>query len=160
GNLTSAFYTIKVDVAVEDEDGNLSTSTLTYRIDNNQSHLLNDRYAAQSVTGDATLVTPTNSQALPRAILVDANGNELPKTNGEYIDSQSGFLKIMATGSTNVIAIDSMDSAELGQPESDPAVEGTNRGFSYFFGLNNFFKESDSSNQIAGSAFNLQIEQR
>lgn len=161
-NSSSDFYTVNVNVAVKDEDGNLSTSQLTYRITNGVGQLLNTRYAVQAVTDDGVMVVPTGSTPIATAMLVDADGNELPRFNGQYTTAESGFLKIVAGNSSQVIAIDSLDSNEEGQPNNSPPVDGTDRGFSWFFGLNNFFDESypaDGDN-ITGSALGLTVQQR
>ena len=158
-NSSSDFYTITVDVGVEDEDGNISTSQITYRITNDQSGLLNKRYNATGANGDGVITAPSRTGSVARAILVDANGNELPKVGGQYVTTEPGYLKILATGS-NVVALDSLDSNELGRPDDDPPVDATNRGFSYYFGLNNFFTDTYDDDRITGSAYNLSIDQR
>lgn len=163
GNPLSAFYTINVDVGVDDGSGNIKTSTISYRINNGQSNLLGTRVSAFDLTGTGKLVIPTSNQPIATATLVDANGNELPKINGQYTTLQGGYLKLTAGGSTNVIAIDSLDSVENGQPNTSPPVAGTGRGFSYYFDLNDFFKSNvltNTGDTVAGSALALQVEQR
>ena len=161
GNSTSLYYTIKVNVAVEGDDGSMVTSQLTYQVDNSQSNLRNRRYSVNNVTGSGTMVAPSINQSIARAILVDADGNELPKINGQYSALQNGYLKIVATNSNNSIGIDSLDSMELGKPNSDPAVAGTNRSFSHFFELNNFFKRYDvNGDAVTNSALNFSLEDR
>ncbi len=157
GNSASPYYTIIANVGVVDEDGNVSTSQVTYRVDNSLNNLLNARYAAQAANGDGTLVLPNSTQALARAMLVDANGNELPKVGGIYTNSQRGYLKIVAGNSNHVIGIDSLDSTELGQPNGSPPLAATNRGFSHYFGLNNFFVEADVDDTLTNSAINLEV---
>jgi flagellar hook-associated protein FlgK len=162
GNSSSSYYTVLVDVAVDDGEGNLTISQVSYRVDNSQSNLLNNRYSVNNVTGGGTMVMPTTNQPLARAMLVDANGVELPRINGQYTTAQQGFLKIVAGNSSNVIAIDSLNSEEQGQPNGSPPVDATGRGFSYFFELNNFFTRlsSEDGDEITGSALNLAIEER
>ncbi|MDX1974758.1 MAG: flagellar hook-associated protein FlgK [Rickettsiales bacterium] len=161
GYTSSPFYMVTADVAVDDGSGNIKISTITYRINNNSSGLMNDRYAAQSATNDATIVEPTSGAAL-EAILVDINGNELPKSSGVYTDSREGYLVLRATNSNYTVAINSMDSVENGKPDSVPAVVGTGRGFSHYFGLNNFFTapSAEDLDPVKGSALNLTVEQR
>ena len=53
---------------------------------------------------------------------VDANGNELPKdAYGNYITTENGYLKIIAAGSANTIAINSSNSVQQGQPREEIA---------------------------------------
>lgn len=160
-NTASAYYTIKVNVAVDDGAGNLKTSQVTYRVGNSQSNLLNRRFSAEAVSGSGTLVAPNSNQAIARAIMVDADGNELPEVNGKYTSLENGYLKIVAGNSEHYMAIDSLDSQELGKPNTTPVVPPTNRGFSYFFEMNNFFKSySVDGNSVTNSAINLAMEDR
>lgn len=158
----SAYYDISVDVGVMDEDGNLTTSTITYRIDNNKNNLLNDRYVSIAATGDATRVLPYSSQEVMRAILVDEKGNEIQKLNGKYID-QAGYLKLITNNSSYTVAVDSLDSKQLGDPNATQLDTGTSRGFSHYFELNNFFVNNEptkSGDTVKGSAINMAIEAR
>lgn len=159
GNSTSSYYTVNVNVGVVDEDGNVSTSTISYRVDNNENDALNLRYSVSSATGDGVVELPNTTQTAMRALLVDADGNELTKVNGKYVSTEDGFLKLVAGNSNYYIAIDSLDSQELGDSQESPAVAATNRGFSHFFGLNNFFVEDDDIT-LAGSALNFAVEDR
>lgn len=162
-NTSSAYYDIIVDVAVDDGNGNLSTSQITYRINNQQTGIKNRHFGARAADNDGTIVQPYSTDVLARATLVDANGNELPKTAGQYTTLQNGFLKIEAGGATHVISIDSLDSLELGRSSDIPPTPASNRGFSHYFDLNDFFQ---SNNPIAGgdttanSALNMQVERR
>lgn len=157
GNPSSTYYTISATVGVVDEDGNVSTSQVTYRVDAQTSNALNERYSASAATGAANLVLPSSSQGYAHAMLVDEDGNELPKFNGVYTTAQQGFLKIVSDNSSQVMAIDTMDSLDEGQPNSSPPVEGTGRGFLHYFGLNNFFVEEDDSDTLTNAALRLQV---
>lgn len=162
GNPASTYYDIQVSVAVQNGTGQPQTGLITYRVINNQLNLLNDRFSATAAGGIATLVQPSSAQPLAKAILVDADGNELPKVNGNYID-EPGFLKIIATNASRGISIDELDSKQLGLPNGNPATAGSNRAFSHYFELNNFFKSNlpvDSGDTVAGSALNLAVEER
>lgn len=153
-NINSSYYDMIVDVAVQNSDGSISTSQVTYRVGNHQTNLRNQHYDARSATGDGLLVAPlTATGPLVRAMLVDADGNELPKTNGIYTNSEQGYLKIEAVGSNRFIAIDSLNSQEA----------GSGRGFSHYFDLNDFFQSNQPSatgDRVTNSALNLQVEQR
>jgi len=161
GNPTSLYYTVKVNVAVDDGQGHLTTSQISYQVDNSQSNILNKRYSTNGVTGAGTMVAPNTNQPIARAIMVDADGNELPKVNGQYTTLQNGYLKIIAENSSYSVGIDSMDSQELGRPNNSPPIAGTDRGFSYFFELNNFFNSySANGDSVTNSAINLSLQQR
>lgn len=160
GHTTSAFYTVKAKIAIADADGTVSTSEVTYRIDNLQSNTRNYRYAARAATDDGKIVTPNTLKPALVAKLVDANGNELPIINNRYTTAQQGFLKIEAGDSSYFVAIDSLDSQEQGQPTPGKVPDATNRGFAHFFELNNFFNSNRSDKPLddtLGSAKNMSV---
>lgn len=159
GNSTSAYYDISVNVGVLEDDGTISTSTVTYRVVNDDSYALNKRYDAVSAAGGGTLVSPTSQAPRARAILVDAEGNELPQTYGSY-QSGSGYLKIIGGGADYSIAINELDSKENGNASKTPPFPGTGRGFSHYFELNNFFNSNaptTTGDTVKNSAFNLAV---
>ncbi len=162
GNLTSPYYTIKMNVSVDDGNGNISSSVISYRVNNNDTNMMNARYAALSATQDGKLVYPQTTQPFARATLVDANGVEIGKVNGAYTTTQAGYLKIESGIPNNYISIDSLDSTELGRPHDTPKTDATNRGFSHYFGLNNFFVDDGDARvaKTAGSAAALKVESR
>ena len=97
-----------------------------------------------------------------RAILVDASGAELPQNNGKYYD-QAGYVKLITEREDYTIAIDSMDSKQLGITSTTPRTLGTNRGFSHYFEVNNFFKSNvptTTGDTAKGSALKLAVEDR
>lgn len=165
----STYYDIQMDVGVYNNDpDNPSTDlvTLTYRVYNNNTNLLNDRYDIMNLTGNGQRVFPTTPHQYIFARMVDADGNELPQTNGSY-GSQEGYLQLVSNdldGREFVIAIDEMDSKQLGQlSNSNPPIKGTNRAFSHFFELNNFFVSNNPTEQgdaVSGSAINMAVSQR
>jgi flagellar hook-associated protein 1 FlgK len=160
GNLASAYYDISVNVGVMGANNNLVTSTITYRINNNQLNLRNDRFDNTAMVG-GTRVAPGSSQPLLRAILVDAQGNELPKINGEYPNG-IGVLKLVTNDPSLRIAMDEMDSNHLGLPTLTPGDTGTRRGFSHYFGLNNFFVDKVAYGQtdtLKNAAVTLAVEE-
>lgn len=168
-NGSSNYYDIQVDVGVFNNDpDNPSTdiATLTYRIYNNNNNLLNDRYDISNLTGNGQRVFPSTPHQYIFARLVDENGNELPSNNGNY-GSQQGYLQLVSNtldGQEFTIALDEMDSKQLGQlSNATPPVKGTNRGFSHFFELNNFFVSNNPTEQgdsVDGSAIRFAVEQR
>ncbi len=164
GNITSKYYDITVNVSTVAPDGTITTAPVTYRVANNVSDNYSVRYDATAIGSPGTLVPPTTSQSSLRAILVDANGNELPKVNGQYVDSP-GYLELVAGTSSQTygVAIDEMNSQQLGLPDASPAQAGTNWGFSHYFGLNNVFasnKLTATGDTTKDSAQNLKVEDR
>ncbi len=160
--ISSPYYMITVNVGIADDEGNVRTSQITYRVENKKTNLENDRYSAVTATGDGHVEIPLTTQPALRALLVDANGNELPRVNGRYVD-QPGYLKIIGGGTDYVVAIDEMDSANNGDEGALPPVPASGWGFSHFFGLNNFFASNEpieGGDTVKGSAINLRVEQR
>ena len=165
GSMSSDYYDITVNVSVIDAStGTITSAPVTYRVNNNERDLFNRRYDAQAVGAPGTLVLPGSSQESLRAILVNENGVELPTINGKYIDGPA-YLKLVGgnSGATYGVAIDELDSQQLGKPDGSPAEAGTNRGFSHYFGLNNFFAANAPSltgDAVKGSAYNLKVQDR
>ena len=163
GSGAASYFNVTATVGVDDGTGNIKTSQITYRVNNNQPAALGVLTGAQAASGSAKLVQPTNYQPLAVAKLVDANGVELPKVNGQYVSTTSGYLEILASNPANNIAINSLNSKEQGKPNLSPAIAGTNQGFSSYFALNNFFnsnKPTATGDTVAGSAGKLSVEQR
>jgi flagellar hook-associated protein 1 FlgK len=163
GSPLSTFYDITLTVGTLDSDGAVQTSQITYRVYNNQTNLLNDRYNSIAATGPATRVSAQTTQDAMRAILVDENGAELHKINGNYVDYSPSYLKLVTGNSSYTIAIDEMDSAELGDPEATPVTTGSGWGFSHYFGLNDFFAPnaySATGDTALNSALNMHVSQR
>lgn len=161
GNPTSAFYTVRATVMVEDDNGELVATTIDYIVDNNQTEFMNKRYAARAIGPDGELVVPGAQAPLAKAQLVDENGQVITDPG------QKGYLQIVAgtdplTQQTYTLSIDDLSSQELGRPNDNPPQQGTGRGFSHFFGLNNFFVGSETTatgNKTAGSALNMKVRQ-
>jgi len=157
------FYNVTATVGVDNGSGSITTSQITYRVNNNQPATLGNLIGAQTANGAATIVSPNSNAPLVIAKLVDANGIELPKINGQYITTVPGYLKIQTVNPNDNIAINSLNSVEQGKPNNAPAIAGSNLGFSSYFALNNFFnsnKLTPTGDTVAGSALNLSVEQR
>lgn len=158
GVATDGPYTVRLSVKVTDGNGRIFYSDIDYSVQNNVTNAFNDRSTAIRIAaGDATLVPPQTNQRYLTASLVDEEGN--PSITGA-----PGFLKLATnSGSGDYrIALNELDSKELGQPDNASLYPPSNRGFSYFFELNNFFVENRSvANQsdasVANSALNLRI---
>ena len=126
---------------------------------NGTTNMLNDRYDNTAVAGGGQRIVPTTSQESIRAIMVDANGLELPKVNGQYVN-ETGFLKLVSNTGLS-IAIDELDSKQVGNLDTYPISGQTNRGFSHYFGLNNFFEDNleyGETVNLKNSAFELAVE--
>jgi flagellar hook-associated protein 1 FlgK len=147
-------YTITVNVLVQ--NGNESyNDTLTFTIGNGVPAtgpgLRNQRVAASAIsgTGNAEIIPSPGGQRLAYAEIVDADGNTITDPN------EPGFLRIRATNSDYGVAMDEMDSKEVGS-STDRAIVATNRGFSHFFELNDFFVRNDT---LKNSAINLHVRE-
>lgn len=161
-NPNASYYTVSANIATIDDNGNVQTSTVTYKVGPSSGGARNDLYSVQTATGNGTIVQPNSGGTTLVASLVDANGKALQMTNGSY-GSQQGYLKIASADGTMAVAIDSLDSKQLGVPNSAGLVAGTNRGFSDYFGLNNFFKANQPSatgDTLTNSALNLAVTSR
>ena len=160
-NPSAAYYDVKLTVAVMNADGSLRNSTITYRVLNQQQNLLNDRYTATDATDDAVTEQPNSTTVALRALLVDADGNEITKVNGKYV-SQQGYLKLEAANGYSVV-VDSLDSSQNGDSLETPPDSGTGRGFSHYFELNNFFASnipSATGDTLRNSAYYMRLEDR
>ena len=171
GSASSPFYDVTFDIGVDDGTTTalaIPQSSVTYRIFNNLDDLRNDRYNSTAETGVAERIVPDTDQPYLTATLVDADGNEIASDDGNYIRDREGFLKLEAINSEHTIAIQELDSQETGISQatattSEPEREGTNRGFSHYFGLNNFFAGNELTEQgdtLKNSAINLVVEER
>lgn len=163
GNPASRYYDVNVTMTVRDANGTLSNSVVTYRVLSPAADTRNTRIAATAVvSGSATLVQPQTSQGYLRAMMVDADGIELPRTNGEYGD-QSGFLKIVSNNPDITFAMDELNSEHKGLPTDNPPRPGSNRGFSFFYELNNFFQSNqptDTGDTLRNAAYYMAVEER
>jgi len=143
--------TLSVQIRTTDSAGIQTTSTIDYVIDipDPNVSVLNNRYGFNAISaGTATAVTQNNNNAFAVARFVDADGNAI-NVNDTVTE---GFLEIESDKGQYGIVFDELDSAELG--EAGVASTATNKGFSNFFGLNDFFV---SSKTTKGSAYNLKV---
>jgi flagellar hook-associated protein 1 len=145
-------FTITATVTITDSNNVTRTEdvTFTVNIPDPDDNIRNTRYAATAIGGgDGTLVAGTSSTSFLKASLIDANGNEISDP------TQQGFLKITSTNSAYRIAIDQLDSNDGGDATTvNPLLTATNRGFSHFFGLNNFF---DFNQELGNASYNLKV---
>lgn len=149
GNLP---YTVTLDVRVDDgqdTDDSVKTGTITYTVTASpaSADVRNTRHNPISVTGDATLTAAPGTEERIFAEIVDAEGNVI--TDGDT----EGYLRLRTSNSDLGIVIDSLDSQEEGLA-TDSSITATNRGFSHYFQLNNFFDEED---ETSVTALNLSI---
>jgi flagellar hook-associated protein 1 FlgK len=149
-------YTVALTVQVSDASGKVSSGIINYTIDDNPSSnkVQNNRYAPAAVAG-AALMHSNFSPAIASASIVDENGNL----------SARGFLQLAPTNSNYTIAIDDLTSAELGIPATitTQAIGASNKGFSGYFELNDFFlrnslnKPYSNEPNLLNTALNLKI---
>ena len=143
-------YTVRVRVQVTDASGNISEADIDYSVNDNVTGIINDRYppaAVTNVSGTSTFHTAPSSQGYLTANLVDSDGNVVPA-------GQEGFLKLTTNSNFSYgVAISELNSQEIGLP-STPTSSVTNKGFSDYFGLNNFFSPNST---VSGSAINMAV---
>ena len=124
----------------------VETVTLEYTFDpTTQNNIRNDRFTAAIISAPspfANVLTPVNGSPIARASLVDAQGNTVSA-------GQPGFLRIEALNSDQYIVMDENGSSDQGRLFATPPETGTQRGFSHYYGLNNFFNEND--NRLQGN---------
>ena len=147
-------YTVDIPITVTDGLGNTLTSTVSYEIDYdaftgnfNIPSSTNDRIPATAADNDGSIDTVA-SIPLAEARLVDADGNEITDPDEE------GYLQIRGEDGTDYrIAITQIDSNEGGLVNAGAVTSGTatNRGFSHFFGMNNYFVEPTSGDPVAAN---------
>jgi flagellar hook-associated protein 1 len=163
----SSFYDFQVTVGVRASDApntsaSVSTSVITFRVPNNTQNMRNDRFDNIAATGAAVRDVPSSLVPQLRAIMVDENGVELPKNSfGNYLENQ-GFVKIIGNNDNRVV-IDELDSKQVGITNITPTEKGTNRGFSHYFELNNFFESNEptkTGDTRKNSAIKLKVEER
>lgn len=163
GNLSSEYYDITVTLASAEVGSTIAEmGTVTYRIYNNSPYMLNKRTAAFTSTGNAELVRTSDNTPYARAYLVDDQGKEIPSTGG-HIGTGEGYLRIESLVDGTVIAIDSSTSQQVGLLGNAGLLDGSDRGFSHFFELNNFFESNEpteSGDTVEGSAYAMAISDR
>ncbi|MBA8667437.1 hypothetical protein H1Q59_05995 [Holosporaceae bacterium 'Namur'] len=133
-------YTIAVDCQVTDETS-IYTATLTFQINNPSpdplNGIINKRFSANSVSGQATLIQPAVNGGMLTATLVDDQGNSIPSNS-----MQPGRLNISTLQNNYRLVIDQLDSKYLGNPTNN--TPATNDGFNTLFGLNDLFVRNDA----------------
>lgn len=148
-----ASYTVRVQVQVTAADGTVSTADIDYTVSDNVTGIKNDRYNATASTligtdGSTTYFPAPTSERFATARLVDANGNAI-------VAGASGYLQITtASGKNYGIAIDELTSSEVGLSTTATA-DITNRGFSHYFELNNFFVANNDT--VKNTAINMDL---
>lgn len=158
GNTNSLYYDITANVGVVQPDGTVKTGTMTYHVLRDQN-VLNQRFGASSVTGQAKLTVPSTTKDIARAFMVDENGTEIPTVNGK-IASTKGFLKIQTASGDAYLSLTDVNSQETGVPG---VKDASNRGFFHYMGLNNFFSantQEAKGEALDGSALNFKVEKR
>ncbi len=140
-------HTFAVQVRSTDSDGVVQNSVIEYQvtIPDPNTNILNNRYGYSAVaSGDATTQAQIDNNAFAVAKFVDADG----KTISASDTVTEGFLQITTDKGKYGIVFDEMDSRESG--ENGVQSQATNRGFSHFFGMNDFFVLGNDDNQALG----------
>ncbi|MDF3047083.1 MAG: flagellar hook-associated protein FlgK [Candidatus Midichloriaceae bacterium] len=160
-NLPAAInYPITVDVQVNVNNGASNIATLRYVINSPSSDpingYMNQRFAVNSKPNPAdpgTIVSPTIPLPILTAQMVDETGKIIPISAGA-----SGLLQIEGLNSGYHIAIDNLDSNNIGDLSSN--LLGTNLNFSQHLGLNDIFVRTDTPanwHDLKNSAMYLDI---
>jgi len=142
---------IQIDIQVTNtETGAVEPATLEYTFNSGTDvDIKNDRFVANIISPpspNAQRIPRTSSGPVARATLVDAQGN--PVAPGE-----SGYMRLETLNSTHRIVMDEMNSRDNGRLFADPFEVGTDRGFSHYFALNNFFNENNNIRNGGEDAF-------
>ena len=126
-------YEIKLQVRVSGENGCVASGAVNFILDSTEQNLINKRYNA-SITGndDCVILGPLGSQQV-QFTLDDNNGNEINYPN------IPGFASLKTTDPNNSIFIKDNNSSE----------EISNKGFSHYFGMQNFFDEDTSKPNLS-----------
>jgi flagellar hook-associated protein 1 FlgK len=155
-------YTISVTVQNTDTNGNISSGTIQYQVNDNpgSTAVQNTRYQPITASGDATFTVAAAINGIATAQIVDAKGKPVSPGN-------SGFLQISTVNGKYGIIMDDIDSKDkglrAGSPYSVNAVTGTNKGFATYYELNDFFVRNSNTISgttnaaVTGSAVNLQL---
>ncbi|PIR37311.1 MAG: flagellar hook-associated protein FlgK [Alphaproteobacteria bacterium CG11_big_fil_rev_8_21_14_0_20_39_49] len=150
GDDNRASYTVRVQVQVTDESGNVSVADIDYTVNDDVTGVKNDRYPPADVTnvsGTSTLHAAPSSQGFLTASIVDENGFTVPA-------GTDGFLKLTTNGNSDYgVVMSELNSQEVGLP-STPSSSVTNKGFSDYLGMNNFFEPHGTT---GGSALNMSV---
>jgi flagellar hook-associated protein 1 FlgK len=161
---TGSPYVVFVSVQITDAKGNISSGIIQYQVNDNPGSTLvqNTRYQAIAAGGGATFSPASAINGVATAQIVDKNG--VPVAPGN-----SGFLQISTINGKYGIVIDDLDSEDMGLRVGSPyaigAIPPTNKGFSTYYELNDFFVRNSNTDSgttnaaVNGAAINLQIRQ-
>ena len=146
-------YQMDVEYRALGEDGTYSNGIITYIVSPPNQQIRNQRFVASAATINSSLSAP-DGEVYATASLVDLSGNEISPTNL----STQGFLSIKTNLDQYRIIVDDDSSEDSGLPSMYGLVEtpATKKGFSHYFGLNDFFTQSfDDENH----ALNMKVRQ-
>lgn len=146
-------YTIRANIGVIHQSGEVYTTTSTFVIDDTPANpdIMNRRYTASAVVmGQGKLINSNTVQRFMKAEFVDENGSTIPS-------DRSGYMQFKTESDNYSIAFADRGSKELGFSDGAGVnIEGTNRSFLHYFGFNNLFYDT---NKTRGSAYNFSLEQ-
>jgi flagellar hook-associated protein 1 FlgK len=132
-------YKLDVTYRALGADGTYSTGVITYIINPPNQQVRNQRFVASAATINSSL-TPPDGDVYATASLVDTNGNDI--SSGDI--TTQGFLSIKTNLDKYRIVIDDDSSRDIGLPSMYGLAEtpATKKGFSHYFGLNDFFTQN------------------
>ena len=140
---------------VDNVTGEISIADVEYQVNDSANDVLNTRYSAISASGANTVVGTYGAVLVPASTVKSFMSANIVNSSGYQIASNlDGFLQLKTTDSSLYrVVIDDLDSKENGL-STNASFVSTNKGFSHYFGLNNFFVENPT---IRGSAYNMAV---
>ncbi len=133
-------FTITLDVRVNDGTSNFD-SQMTFVINNPASNhfngLKNHRFSVNTADNQGAISNPVYTTPLLSAQMFNTAGSLAIDTS---IDK--GLLQLTTLGGDYHIAIDNMNSQQLGNAAAN--IVGTKNSFSYYLGLNDLFVSKDA----------------
>jgi flagellar hook-associated protein 1 FlgK len=132
-------YKLDVTYRALGADGTYSTGVITYIINPANQQVRNQRFVASAATINSSLTAP-DGEVYATASLVDVNGNDI--SSGDL--TTQGFLSIKTNLDKYRIVIDDDSSTDIGLPSMYGLAEtpASKKGFSHYFGLNDFFTQN------------------
>ncbi len=134
---------VNIKVRVIGDNGVTQEGIVNFKIDPNQTDMLNKRITGSlpvpAITGNKFVNNGPTHSSIARAKLVDDNGVEI----GQDSIYTKGRLVIESVNNQYGLVISNDSSAELGS--NLQGITASNYGFTQFFGLNNFFEYDNTS---------------
>ncbi len=149
-------FTVTLDVRVNDGGADYN-SQMTFVINNPAVNtfngIKNQRFSVNTANNQGTVTAASFAVPVVSAVMNDVDGSIALDSSTE-----KGLLQLVGMGGDYHIAIDNLDSQQLGNAASN--MVGTKESFSYFLGLNDMFVRKDSPENFGNtknSAYYLDI---